>query len=302
MSLIAIIVSLILERTVESLRRFRRFEWFDAYTDHVKDFCGQRNWLGPLAVVLVMLGPVLVIAIINAIFFEVWLGLFSLAFSTAVLYLCLGPKDIEQQVETFLDAWSNEDEPTARAAAEEILGEAPPEKLSELQQDMVEQILLQANERVLTPIFWFAVFNALGGGPLGAVLYRFSCHMKLRYANEKDEFANAARRLHAILGWLPAHIAALIFAIAGSFVDAISRWRERSAKWREDWPEAVEGSILAGGLGALKLNHDELEDGISAEDVHDRIRSTMGLVLRSVVIMLVLLVIMTLFVWVGQAS
>lgn len=302
MSLIAIIISLILERSVESLRRFRRFEWFNAYTDHVKDFCSQRNWLGPLAVVLVMLAPVLVIVIVNAVLYEVWLGFFSLLFSTAVLYLCLGPKDLEKQVDTFLDAWTNEDEAAANQAAEEILGKKPPTELADLQRQLVEKILLEANERVLTPIFWFVVFSALGGGPLGVVLYRLACLMKQRYAEQKDEFAEATRRLHAILGWLPAHVAALIFAIAGSFVDAFSRWRESSRQWRENWQESVNGTVLAGGLGALKLNYDADQAVITADDVHDRVRSSLGLVLRALVIMLVLLVIMTLFVLVGQVG
>jgi len=35
MTLIAIFISLILEHTVESMRAYRRFDWFEHYTDKV---------------------------------------------------------------------------------------------------------------------------------------------------------------------------------------------------------------------------------------------------------------------------
>jgi len=293
MSLIAILISLFLERTMSSLREYRKFGWFDQYTDKVLVWGRDRGWRGPGIVLLILAGPLLGVVLINTLFDDALLGLLALAFNTLVLFLCLGPKDLEQQVEQFFAAWELEDDEQARLAAEEILGEKPPEALSELQSVMTEKLLLESTERLLAPIFCFSLFAMLGAGPFGVVLYRLSCQLQHRYEEQSDEFTAAVKRLYAILGWLPAHVIALLFAMAGSFVDAIQQWRERSPAWRDDWQKAVSGAVLAGGLGALQAQPVSEQD-VSPDDIPSRLRSVMGLVLRSVVILIVLIAIITL--------
>jgi len=293
MSLIAILISLILERSMSSLREFRKFGWFDEYTDKVLAWSRDRGWQGPGIVLVILAGPLLAVVIINALFDDALLGLLALAFNTLVLFLCLGPKDLEQQVEQFFAAWELEDDEKAREAAEDILGEKPPEALSELQSTMTEKLLLESTERLLAPIFCFTLFAMLGAGPFGVVLYRLSCLLQHRFAGQSDEFAGAVQRLYAIIGWLPAHAIALLFAMAGSFVDAIQQWRERSPAWRDDWQKAVDGAVLAGGLGALQVQPDTEQD-MSPDDIPSQLRSVMGLVLRSVVILVVVIAMITL--------
>jgi len=293
MSLLAILISLILERSMSSLRDYRQFGWFDSYTDKVLAWSSDRGWRGPGAVSLIMAGPVLAVILLNALFDDVLLGLLSLVFSTVVLFLCLGPRDLEQQIERFLAAWEQEDEDEARAAAEDILGETPPEALSELQQSMLERVLLAATQSMLAPIFCFTLFAMLGAGPLGAVLYRLGCHLQQRFTDKSDEFATAVNRFYAIMGWLPAHAVALLFAMAGSFVDTIHQWRERSPAWRDDWQQAVEGAVLAGGMGALQAQ-PAVESEVSHDDIPSQLRAVMGLVLRSIVILVVVIAIITL--------
>jgi len=293
MSLLAILISLILERSMNSLRDYRQFGWFDNYTDKLLAWSMARGWRGPGAVVLIMAGPVLAVIVLNAMFDDVLLGLLSLAFSTVVLFLCLGPQDLEQQVERFLAAWEQEDEDEARAAAEDILGEKPPEALSELHQQLLERVLLASTERLLAPIFCFTLFAMLGAGPLGVVLYRLGAHLQQRFTAQSDEFGNAVRRFYAIMGWLPAHAAALLFAMAGSFVDTIHQWRERSPAWRDDWQQAVEGAVLAGGLGALQVQPVD-ESEISHDEIPSQLRAAMGMLLRSMVILVVVIAIITL--------
>jgi len=294
MSLIAILISLALERSFSDLRAYRRFEWFDKYTDKIKTWTDARNWQGPIVVLLIILGPLFAVIIINVLLDNLVLGLLSLVFTTVVLFLCLGPQDIEKQIKTFLTAWDSEDEEAAKAAAEEILGEAPPEKSSELQQRLVERVLIVGSEQILSPIIWFTVFVLLGSGPLGVVLYRLSCQLKQRFGQESDPFAQAVNRLHAILGWVPAHLVAILFAMAGSFVDAIHYWQQRRSEWQKDWQKTASLAVLTVGLGSLKMSTEIPEEEMSREDVSQHVRAVTGLMLRSVVILVVIVAVVTL--------
>lgn len=295
MTLIAILISLVLERTVESMRAYRRFDWFERYTDKVLFWTQEYHLSGSVLVLLVMALPVVAVILVNIIFYEVLFGLLSLAFSVLVLFICLGPKDLDGQIDSFLEAWKDEDEVAAREAAGDLLEATPPEALNALQQGLVEKILLAANDRLLAPIFWFTVFSVMGSGPLGVVLYRLAYHLNQRFSKQDSPFSEAAKRLHDILAWLPAHMVALAFAMAGSFVDAIHAWRERRPAWSDDWQAGVEATILAGGLGALQLHNISADDEVSPDDVQERVSAAKGLVLRTLVISVVLIALMTLF-------
>ena len=294
MSLIAILVSLVWERSFRTFQEYRQFTWFDKLTDRIKKWCDDRTWSGPTVVLLILLGPLVAVVIVNSILDGVLLGLLSLIFSTIVLFLCLGPKDLDKQAQDFLTAWDNEDEEAARAAAKELLGETPPESLVELQQQLIERILILAGERILSPIIWFTTFAMLGSGPLGVVLYRLSCHLHQRVKGQTDAFAVSVNRLYAILGWVPAHLIALLFAMAGSFVDTIQRWRERRSSWRDDWQQAASMAITTGGFGALQFSTTTTEDSALHEEIPQHIRAAIGLILRSIVILVVLIAVITL--------
>jgi membrane protein required for beta-lactamase induction len=277
------------------MRAYRRFDWFDNYTDKVLTWTQGHKLSGSVMVLLVMAMPVIAVILVNVILYDVLFGLLSLVFSVFVLFICLGPKDLDGQVDNFLEAWKDENEDAAREAAEDLLESTPPESLNALQQALVEKTLLAANDRLLAPIFWFTVFSVMGSGPLGVVLYRLAYHLNKRFAEIDSPFSEAAKRLHDILAWLPAHMVALAFAMAGSFVDAIHAWRERRPAWRDDWQAGVEATILAAGLGALQL-HDIASDAeVTTDDVQDRVSSAKGLVLRALVIGVVLIALMTLF-------
>lgn len=293
MTLIAILITIVIERTVESLRKYRRFGWFHAYADRAVKWCTTRKLKGPATILIVMLGPILAVMLINVAFHDALLGLLTLLFSVVVLFMCFGPEDLDNQVDDFLQAWERQDEDAAREAAAVILGKAPPESRAGLQQALVERILLESNERLLAPLFWFTVFSVLGSGPLGAVLYRLACVLRTKYVD--NELGAASKRLHDILAWIPAYLSALALAMAGSFVDALHAWRERSPQWRDNWQEAVEGAVLAGGLGALQIHEQPADDDtLTVEDVHDQVRSAMGLTLRALVINVVLIALVTL--------
>jgi membrane protein required for beta-lactamase induction len=290
MTLIAIFFSLVLERAVESLRSYRRFEWFDNWTAKTRSWCKARSLGGPLTVLAVISPPVVIVGLVNFALYDVFGGLFSLILNVVILVLCLGPQDLDEQVTHVLDALDEGDEAEIRKAVETLLEAEMPKDKAKLQQSLVETILLQANERVFALLFSFLLL-----GPLGAVLYRLSCHMKSHAG--KGNYATAAYRLHDLLAFVPAHLSALGYAMAGSFVDAIHAWRMHFAEWKADWQASVSGAALAGGFGALQYNpsDDTVGEGVDYETIHAQVKSTLGLVWRTLVIWVVLIAIFTLF-------
>lgn len=290
MTLIAIFFSLVLERAIESLRSYRRFEWFDIWTAKTRSWCEARGLGGPLTVMAVISLPVVFVGIVNFALYDVLGGFFTLILNVVILVLCLGPQDLDEQVTHVMDALDEGDEQGLREAVEPLIESDMPDNNTQLQQRLVETILLQANERVFSLLFTFLLL-----GPLGAVLYRLSCHMK-SHAGEGD-YAIAAHRLHDLLAFVPAHLSALGYAMAGSFVDAIHAWRVHFSEWKADWQASVTGAAIAGGFGALQFEPGEPaeQEQPDYETIHAQVKSTLGLVWRTLVIWVVLIAVFTLF-------
>ncbi len=115
------------------------------------------------------------------------------------------------------------------------------------------------------------------------------------------EFGEFARQVFYLLEWLPIRLTAATFAIVGDFEDTVYCWRTQAASW----PDSETGILLASGAGALGvrlgmpipqggLPQDRPELGIGDEADTDFMQSTIGLVWRSVVFWLILLLLMTL--------
>ncbi len=299
MTLIAILVSLFLERTAARLRAYRRYDWLDAYVARMRSWLGGSRWDGPLGVLVVAAPVVLVVALLVYWLSDLWLGVPALIFYIVALYLTLGPEDLDDQVDEFLNAWDAQDEAEARRAAAELLDtEEVPEDRARLQHALAEKILIGANERTLAVFFWFVLL----AGPVGAVLYRLACRLKDVSAPEGSGFAQAAQRLHDILAYIPAHLCTLGYGMAGSFVDALHNWRAQSPTWAGDWQRAVEGTLTAGGLGALQVDIAEPEqepEEVDHQTVYDTVKSAMGLVWRTVIIWVAVIAVLTMTGWAG---
>jgi adenosylcobinamide-phosphate synthase len=96
------------------------------------------------------------------------------------------------------------------------------------------------------------------------------------------------------------------FAIAGNFEDAVYCWRAQAASWTNQ----NQGIILASGAGALGVclgdslrePHGEFyrpELGVGEEADMDFMQSTTGLVWRSLVLWLLLLLLLEIASWAG---
>lgn len=287
MLLIAIILGLIAERFLGSMAELRRFGWFHRYARFVKQRTAQLSYLNGPATVLLLLAPLfLLTAYIGDYLTNLWF-LFGLGFAVLVLLFSFGPTDLEAEVEAFLDARERGDEESAIWHATELLGSDLPTHSAQLTRRILDNILVEVNERLLSVVFWFVLL-----GPAGALLFRLTQQLVKEEGESGGDFAEAANRLHHLLIWVPARICALAYALAGSFVDAFNGWRSVEAPWSESSRKI----LIASGLGALRYEEGEIEEGNDLQNIA-MINETLSLARRAVMVFISLLAVFTLAGW-----
>jgi membrane protein required for beta-lactamase induction len=297
MTLIAILVSLAISRTVAAVHGWRRLAWF-------VDFAGWAH--ARMRAVSVWNGPAGVFAIVAPVVFVTgwlygtlsgWLGLFGFLFAVLVLAISIGPDDVDKQVEQLLDAWERDDGTAAEHRLAALTSgiaaaDAPREAL------VVDQLLAATSTQLLGILFWFTVL-----GPMGAIVYRLSS-MLVGLARTWDAgwrpFTDAAEVLHGVLDWLPARLTALGYAITGSFVDALHLWRNVGVAASGDWVANNRAVVIASGRGALQLDTappDIAADESAREFWFGQLTSAQALTRRTVVLWLAMIAILTLAGW-----
>jgi len=130
-------------------------------------------------------------------------------------------------------------------------------------------VLKQGNSLIVSPIFWFVLL-----GPFGAVMQRLSAILDSLWGHRYERFAEfgwAAARFDDVLGWIPARITALSYALMGSFEDALHCWRKRVGVWSD----INSGPLLASGFGAM---HMQLCEPTSMENEYEERPSDLSVI------------------------
>ncbi|HET9699542.1 MAG TPA: CobD/CbiB family protein [Burkholderiales bacterium] len=228
------------------------------------------------------------------------------AWCVAVLYATMGFRKFSHHFTDLQEALARDDLPAAR----ELLARIRPQSAGEFTRGetarvAIEEGLLLSHRYVFGVIAWFTVF-----GPAGAAAYRASAMLAERWGGRASEDAGAfgqfAVRAFEIMDWVPVRLTALSFAIAGDFEDAIYCWRTQAASWA---PQAV-GVLLATGGGALGVRLGEAlhqhgglnyrpEMGTGEEADADFLQSGIGLLWRTLVIWMLLILLLSIAHWVG---
>ena len=286
MTLIIILIGMAFEHFVGVDDKLRRFAWFNDYVRWLENRLAQHSiWNGAGGIVITLAGPLLLVAIITLALSKLFFPL-VLLFSLVVLIYSLGPRYLNPQLDELIEAlekgeWERIKElmPAFSADADAFQSD----------QEILENILVEANERLFGVLFWFIIL-----GPFGAILYRLTCILRQQHTGIHGHYAESAQDLYNILNWLPARLFTLGNAVTGNMVDAIEAWRES-----EKQSLAVnEDVICAGGLGALYYQPQENPDDESI--LNDKIywlRALQGLLNRTLLAWVTVLGIMTLSGW-----
>lgn len=286
MSFLAALLALLIDMALRHQEPLRDLRWFRAY---VEGFAGLLRSPDParatLGAVLVVLVPAVVALFLGDILMRIWEG-FGFLFATAVFWFCLGPRDLHAQAEAYIHAVQGDDEARAAAIAADILDAAPPASPLERTQAVTQRAFKEANARLFGVLFWFGIL-----GPAGAVLYRCADLLKRRPLPEESvETGAATARLLGVLDWLPAHLTALGYALAGSFEDAVSDLRSYYHESRMRFFQVSEDVLVFAGLGAVR-------GAVGEETGLVRLKSALGLIRRTLLIWLAVYALVTLFGW-----
>jgi membrane protein required for beta-lactamase induction len=257
MSLLALLFALVCERSLTHLLHLRELRWLDPYFDFADRALGSRT--GPLvlltAVALVAL-PVLPVAFVSRALAPHLLGLLQFGFAVLVLLFSFGPRDLKDEVDDYIDALDRHDRDEVLRRGKELLESSPTTHGAEAREAIEEAIFVQANNRIFGVIFWFMVLGAAG-----AWAYRVSDLLRRRAAFEvarqgvprmRGDLGSALALVHGVLAWMPARLAALAYALAGGFEDAVGNWRVAVDRATTGLLDRSEDLLARVGKGSLQ--------------------------------------------------
>jgi adenosylcobinamide-phosphate synthase len=225
----------------------------------------------------------------------------AVIWSIAVLYVTLGFRQFSHHFTLIRDALYAGDEVLARQKlAEWMRMDASELPRSEIVRHVIEYSALSAHRHVFGVLAWYSVLAALGLGPAGAVFYRIAEYVG-RFVNRPAKpistpvsgaFKACSNQAWYLADWVPVRLTALGFAFVGSFEEAVDSWRQYAARY----PDDNDGVVLAATAGAINVQLGEpVEqggDGQLPQAVH--LRAFVGLVWRTVVMWMVILVLLSL--------
>lgn len=292
MNLIGIVIALAAERFLSRIRRWREYDWFGRYLRRLRGpALFEALWDSSWGLLLLLLPPLLAVAVLQELLQGGILSLLGLGFAVAVLVFALGPRDLWDDVRELIAARQAGDDARAEALAAALCGR----ETAADDTDLVRGVFLAGHERLFGILIWFFVL-----GPLGAVLYRLASELpaQARVLGADEDLIEVAMRLHAVLAWVPLRVTALCYGLAGSSDDAIAGWRRARDAETPDW--ADRGWLLLAETGRGALQREEGEDHhhvVMAPD--DRLREALGLISRSLLLMLGVLAAFTIGGWIA---
>ncbi len=246
--LAAVLFAVALDRFLPDRQGIKPFAWYRDWAESVEErFNGGKRRHGVGAILVAIIPIVTAVALARYILGELgWVLRFC--FDVFVLYLCLDIYRLGKTANSVSEALVSGDMQEANAQLHDLTGKGALDlNEASIARATVEGVLRQGNSLVISPIFWFLLF-----GPFGAILQRLSSILDMLWGHRYErfvEFGWAAARFDDLLGWIPARITALSYALMGSFEDALHCWRKRMGVWSD----INSGPLLASGFGAMHM-------------------------------------------------
>lgn len=298
MNFLALIVGLIVERTLTRLFHLREFRWLDPLFDGVSVRLGRAHPVAAGALLallaLLLVAPVAALQIYLA---RGWLLIVYFAFAVLVLLFSLGPRDLNREVEDYSAAVEAGQAADVDRVAKELIEKDADADLQNRSREIERAIYVQGNNRVFGVVFWFFAL-----GPVGAWLFRVLDLMRRRamyrlasVAAGPDPALVAAQSLQGLMAWIPARLMAGAFALAGSFQGAVSAWTHGNAaadaggsrRFYQTTEELI-GRVGQGARGPVTDAHDHPSQAARVA------RAAIGLVQRTLLVWFVVIAILTL--------
>lgn len=204
-----------------------------------------RSMLAGLAALLLVTLPILALAVwISAVLEGLWL----IMAQAVALWLAISLRGLTEHGRAVANPLQHGDLDKARYHVSHIVSR----QASTLDEQGVaaaatESMLENGADAVFASLFWLLI-----AGIPGVVLHRMINTLDAMWGYRSPQFlyfGRPAARLDDILGWLPARLTALTYALLGNRKLAMHCWRTQAPQW--DSPNA--GPVMAAGAGALNV-------------------------------------------------
>lgn len=243
-------------------------------------------WQSRLMPPLLVLLPVLAAALLQR---EIHGDLLRLPWQALLLFLCLGPRDLADDVQKLRAARAAGDSATvARLSGSLQMGPEPDAD----HRSLLGALFIQSHERLFGTLWWF-----LAAGPAGAVLYRLASRLPVLIADPDSPAGRSAALLHAALAWLPARLTALLYALAGSMDDAMADWRHLRQSADPDWRRHT-WTILA-TVASAALDWEDGGGPVVASSLDAALAEVLRMQRRALLILLALAALFTAGAWIA---
>lgn len=279
MTLLAIVLVLLLEWYFRLPPSYRNFRWFVHFRQFMqRQFPAQFEGLIGLLFITGLV-PLLLALLLWLV--DGWLGqLLYLAVGTAVLWYCLGPKDLRALLAPYFSAMERNDGQGAWEHVREQVDADVIDEVPQLGRRVSRFILTEINSRFIALLFWFAVL-----GPAACLFYRLcTVYGELVRAEPGHPHQSIIRSVRHVLDWLPARLTALAYSLVGDFVRGYSTlhpfWRDADA--------SAERILVDSGLASLAMGPELPMDAL--EENHQ----AMALAERALLLVLVMIALVSL--------
>ena len=204
-----------------------------------------KKWLGGFAVALLVAVPGLCVYLAQS---RIPGSVPGALFDILVLTVVIGWRSMKEHADDVSGALDSGNLPLAREKLSRIVTrETGGMKTGKITGSVIESLLENGNDCLFASLFWYAVL-----GPAGAVAHRLSNTLDAMWGYKTERFVDfgyVAARLDDLLGWIPARLTALCYALSGSFRHAMRAARKQVGKHKS--PNA--GLVMAAGTGALNI-------------------------------------------------
>lgn len=293
MTLIGIIIALICEHMLSHVGRWREHAWFMSYARWLQArLPAPALWNSGWGLLPLLLPLLIVIGFLQVLLSDGIYVIFALPLAVLVLLLCLGPRDIAEELNSYFEARARGDAEAVQRIEHDLYSGPGRLRDSEGHASLVRAALMQAHERLFGVLLWFFI-----AGPVGAVLYRLASSLPrtLTSLGVGENLHQAAYRLHSMLAWAPSHLVAALYGLAGSTDDALKAWRAIHAG-DDDWMTRTWRVLTEVGSGALQIEDDVSGQPVK-QDVETALHGTLALIQRTLVILLGLFALFTIGGW-----
>ncbi len=239
------IIALLLDRLIGE-PRFHPLIWFGNAAIWIeRRFNHQSRLMGMIAVLTLISLPVGLVGLIQSIVESWWI---QLGLDVVILTLVIGWQSMKQHALAIVAPLLAGEQENARKNLSMIVSrETDNMNETELVGSTIESVLENGNDCVFASLFWYALL-----GPAGALLHRLvnTLDAMWGYKNARYlKFGYFAARLDDVLGWLPARLIAICYAMIGSPRKALMAWQKQIGTHKS--PNA--GLVMAAGAGALDI-------------------------------------------------